>query len=386
MTEVLVRTFGLTAEQQDEVWERWEAGASLRAVARQMGINRPATVRCFVASTGGVRRPARRRDARHLTAAEREEISRGVAAGESCRALARRLGRAPSTISRELARNGGRRRYRARTADAAADRRAERPKRCKLSQNERLRAEVERGLRRRWSPQQIAARLVVDHPDDEAMRVSHETIYLTLFVQARGALRRELTRSLRSGRAMRFPRGKRVPQGRGQLSDTVPVSERLAEAEDRAVPGHWEGDLIFGKRPSAIATLVERQTRYLQLVALPDGSKAEQVRPALAASIQRLPEELRRSLAWDHGKEMAEQLAFRVDTGVQVYFCDPHSPWQRGSNENTNGLVRQYLPRKTDLSRLSQAELNAIANELNTRPRQKLNWKTPSEALEEALR
>jgi IS30 family transposase len=381
-----VRAFGLTAEQQGEVWERWRAGASLRAVARQMGIDRPATVRCFVASTGGVRRPARRRDARHLSAAEREEISRGVAAGEGIRALARRLGRAPSTISRELARNGGRRRYRARVADAAADRRARRPKPCKLALNDRLRAEVEHGLGRRWSPQQIVARLVVDHPDDEGMRVSHETIYLTLFVQTRGALRRELTRSLRSGRAMRFPRGKRVPQGRGQLIDTVSVSERPAEAEDRAVPGHWEGDLIFGKRPSAIATLVERQTRFLQLVALPNGCKAEQVRPALAASIKRLPDQLRRSLTWDHGKEMAEHHAFRVDTGVQVYFCDPHSPWQRGSNENTNGLVRQYLPRTTDLSRLSQRDLNAIADELNTRPRQTLNWKTPSEALEEALR
>jgi IS30 family transposase len=381
-----MRAFGLTAEQQDEVWERWRAGASLRAVARQMGINRPATVRCFVASTGGVRRPERLRDARHLTAAEREEISRGVATGESCRALARRLDRAPSTISRELARNGGRRRYRARAADAAADRRAQRPKPCKLALNDRLRAEVERGLGRRWSPQQIVARLVVDHPDDEGMRVSHETIYLTLFVQTRGALRRELTRSLRSGRAMRFPRGKRVPQGRGQLVNTVPVSERPAEAEDRAVPGHWEGDLLFGKRPSAVATLVERQTRYLQLVSLPDGCKAEQVRPALAASINRLPDQLRRSLTWDHGKEMAEHLAFRVDTGVQVYFCDPHSPWQRGSNENTNGLVRQYLPRNTDLSALSQRDLNAIADELNTRPRQTLNWKTPSEALEQALR
>jgi transposase, IS30 family len=381
-----VRAFGLTAEQQDEVWERWRAGASLRAVARQMGINRPATVRCFVASTGGVRRPARRRDARHLTAAEREEVSRGVAAGESCRALARRLGRAPSTISRELARNGGRRRYRARVADTAADRRAQRPKPCMLALNDRLRAEVERGLGRRWSPQQIVARLVVDHPDDEGMRVSHETIYLTLFVQTRGALRRELTRSLRTGRAMRFPRGKRVPQGRGQLIDTVPVSERPAEAEDRAVPGHWEGDLIFGKRPSAIATLVERQTRFLQLVSLPNGCKAEHVRPALAASIKRLPDQLRRSLTWDHGKEMAEHLAFKVDTGVQVYFCDPHSPWQRGSNENTNGLLRQYLPRTTNLSNLSQTELNAIADELNTRPRQTLNWRTPSEALAEALR
>lgn len=343
-----------------------------------MGINRPATVRGFVASTGGVRRPPRRRSKRQLTLAEREEISRGVATGDSCRLLARRLGRAPSTINRELARNGGRRAYRAHVADAAAERRAQRPKRCKLAGDERLRLEVTRRLEQGWSPQQIAARLVVDFPDDKAMRVSHETIYLTLFVQARGALRRELGRALRTGRAMRHPRG--------QLGDMVHLSERPAEANDRAVPGHWEGDLIFGKRSSVVATLVERSTRFVQLVALPDGGKAEQVRPALTAAVQQLPEALRRSLAWDQGKEMAEHLRFSVDTGMQIYFCDPHSPWQRGSNENTNGLLRQYLPKSADLRTFTQDDLDAIADRLNGRPRQTLGWQTPSEALAEALR
>jgi len=381
-----VGSFGLSVEQQDEVWDRWRKGESLRAIARRMGINRPATVRSFVAETGGVRRPAQHRDGRQLTAWEREEISRGVAAGEGCRALARRLGRSASTISRELARNGGRHRYRAHAADAAAYRRARRPKPGKLALNATLRAAVERGLEQQWSPQQIAARLRLEHPDDQAMRVSHETIYLTLFVQARGGLRRELTRSLRTGRAMRYPRGKRLPQGRGQLVDTVPITERPAEAGDRAVPGHWEGDLVLGRRPSAVATLVERSTRFVQLVALPDGYRAEQVRPALAAVIQRLPDALHRSLTWDQGKEMAEHARFSVDTGIAVYFCDPRSPWQRGTNENTNGLLRQYLAKNADLRQYNQAALDAIANRLNTRPRRTLAWKTPSEALAEALR
>jgi IS30 family transposase len=304
--------------------------------------------------------------------AEREEISRGVAAGESCRKIAARLGRAPSTVSRELARNGGRGRYRAQAADAAAFRRAQRPKAAKLVTE--------------WSPQQIAGWLPLAYPRDPVMRVSHETIYLSLFVQSRGALRRELQRCLRTGRAMRYPRGKRLPQGRGQLRDVVLISERPAEAEDRAVPGHWEGDLLLGKRPSAVVTLVERASRYLTLVALPDGYKAEQVHPALAAAVARLPEQLRRSLTWDQGKEMAEHTKFTVDTGVQVYFCDPRSPWQRGSNENTNGLLRQYLPRGADLRQLDQAALDAIATELNGRPRQTLGFKTPSQALAEALR
>jgi IS30 family transposase len=379
-----VRSWGLTAAEHDEVWARWRQGESLRLIARRLGKRGP-SVRAFVLQTGGVQQHPPRRAPRCLTMAEREEISRGVAAGESCRQIAARLGRAPSTVSRELARNGGRHRYRAQAADAAAFRRAQRPKPAKLVLEPRLRAVVEAKLALRWSPEQIAGWLPLAYPQDPVMRVSHETIYLSLFVQSRGALRRELQRCLRTGRAMRYPRGKRLPQGRGQLRDVVLISERPAEAEDRAVPGHWEGDLLLGKRPSAVATLVERASRYLTLVALPDGYKAEQVRPALAAAVARLPEQLRRSLTWDQGKEMAEHTKFTVDTGVQVYFCDPRSPWQRGSNENTNGLLRQYLPRGADLRQLDQVALDAIAAELNGRPRQTLGFKAPSQALAEAL-
>jgi IS30 family transposase len=379
-----VRSWGLSAAEQDEVWARWRQGESLRLIARRLGKRGP-SVRAFVLQTGGVQRHPPRRAPRSLTMAEREEISRGVAAGESCRLVAARLGRAPSTVSRELARNGGRGRYRAQAADAAAFGRAQRPKAAKLMLEPRLRAVVEAKLALRWSPQQIAGWLPLAYPQDPVMRVSHETIYLSLFVQSRGALRRELHRCLRTGRAMRYPRGKRLPQGRGQLREVVLISERPAEAEDRAVPGHWEGDLLLGRRPSAVATLVERASRYLTLVALPDGYKAEQVRPALAAAVARLPEQLRRSLTWDQGKEMAEHTKFTVDTGVQVYFCDPRSPWQRGSNENTNGLLRQYLSRGADLRQLDQAALDAIAAQLNGRPRQTLGFKTPSQALAEAL-
>jgi IS30 family transposase len=379
-----VRSWGLSAQEQDEVWARWRRGESLRLIARQLGKRVP-SVRAFVLQTGGVQRHPPRRALRCLSMAEREEISRGVAAGESCRKVAARLGRAPSTVSRELARNGGRGRYRAQAADAAAFRRAQRPKPAKLVLEPRLRAVVEAKLARCWSPQQIAGWLPLAYPQDPVMRVSHETIYLSLFIQSRGALRRELQRCLRTGRAMRYPGGKRLPQGRGQLRDVVLISERPAEAEDRAVPGHWEGDLLLGKRPSAVVTLVERASRYLMLVALPDGYRAEQVRPALAAAVARLPEQVRRSLTWDQGKEMAEHTKFTVDTGVQVYFCDPRSPWQRGSNENTNGLLRQYLARGANLRQLDQAALDAIAAELNGRPRQTLGFKTPSQALAEAL-
>jgi IS30 family transposase len=379
-----VQSWGLSAAEQDEVWRRWRQGESLRLIARRLGKRGP-SVRAFVLQTGGVQRHPPRRAPRCLSMAEREEISRGVAAGEPCRQIAARLGRAPSTVSRELARNGGSHRYRAQAADAAAYQRALRPKAAKLVLRPRLRAVVEAKLALRWSPQQIAGWLPLAYPQDPVMRVSHETIYLSLFVQSRGALRRELQRCLRTGRAMRYPRGKRLPQGRGQLRDVVLISERPAEVEDRAVPGHWEGDLLLGKRPSAVATLVERASRYLTLVALPDGYKAEQVRPALAAAVARLPEQLRRSLTWDQGKEMAEHTKFTVDTGVQVYFCDPRSPWQRGTNENTNGLLRQYLPKSGDLGQLDQTDLDAIAAELNGRPRQTLGFKTPSQALAEAL-
>jgi IS30 family transposase len=380
-----VRSWGLSAAEQDEVWRHWREGQSLRLIARRLGKRGP-SVRAFVLQTGGVRRQPPRRNAWWLTMAEREEISRGVAAGQSCRQIAARLERAPSTVSRELARNGGRHRYRAQAADTAAFRRAQRPKPAKLASEPRLRAVVEAKLALRWSPEQIAGWLPLAYPGDAVMRVSHETIYLSLFVQSRGALRRELQRCLRSGRAMRYPRGKRLPQGRGQLRDTLHISRRPAEAADRAVPGHWEGDLVFGRRPSAVGTLVERHSRYVLLFPLPDGFTAERMRPALTSAVLRLPQQLRRSLTWDHGKEMAEHLQFTIDSGVQVYFCDPRSPWQRGTNENTNGLLRQYLAKGADLRQFDQAALDAIAAELNGRPRQTLGFKTPSQALAEALR
>jgi IS30 family transposase len=297
------------------------------------------SVRAFVLQTGGVKQPPRRRPAGSLSAAEREEISRGVAAGDSSRAIAKRLGRAPSTVSRELARNGGRGSYRAQRADAAADRRATRPKPCKLLVAPRLRAVVEQKLGLCWSPEQITGWLQLTYPDDPTMRISHETIYLSLYVQRRGVLGGDLRRCLRTGRAMRYPRGKRLPQGRGQLIDTIPIRERPAEVDGRAVPGHWEGDLVLGKRPSAVVTLVERTSRAVLLVALPAGWRAEQVRPAVTAAMDRLPKRLRRSVTWDQGKEMAEHVRFTADTGIPVYFCDPRSPWQRASNENANGAV-----------------------------------------------
>ena len=380
-----MRSWGLSIQEQDEVWARWRRGESLRLIARRLGKRGP-SIRAFVLQTGGVRQHPPRRSVRCLSMAEREEISRGVAAGEPCRQIAARLGRAPSTVSRELARNGGRHHYRAQAADAGAFRRAQRPKPAKLLVEPRLRAVVEAKLALRWSPQQIAGWLRLAYPQDPVMRVSHETIYLSLFVQSRGALRRELQRCLRTGRAMRYPRGKRLPQGRGQLRDTVHISQRPAEAADRAVPGHWEGDLVFGRRPSAVGTLVERQSRYVMLFPLPEGVTAQQVRPALTAAVLRLPQQLRRSLTWDQGREMAEHTQFTVDSGVQVYFCDPRSPWQRGTNENTNGLLRQYLAKGADLRQLDQAALDAIAAELNGRPRQTLGFKTPSQALAEALR
>jgi IS30 family transposase len=380
-----VRSWGLSAEEQEELWARWRQGESLRLIARRMGKRGP-SVRAFVLQSGGVKQPPRRRPAGSLSAAEREEISRGVAAGDSCRAIASRLGRAPSTVSRELARNGGRSRYRAQRADAAADRRAARPKPCKLAVEPRLRAVVEAKLGLRWSPEQVAGWLRVAYPDDPSMRISHETIYLSLYVQRRRALRGDLRRCLRTGRAMRYPRGKRLPQGRGQLIDTISISRRPAEADERTVPGHWEGDLVLGKRPSAVLTLVERTSRSIVLVALPAGWRAEQVRSALTVAVGRLPRRLCRSLTWDQGKEMAEHVRFTADSGVPVYFCDPRSPWQRASNENANGLLRQYLPRTIDLRRFSQVDLDCIATELNGRPRQILAFQTPSQVLAEALR
>jgi IS30 family transposase len=316
--------------------------------------------------------------------AEREEISRGLAAGHSYRRIAAELGRAPSSVSREVARNSDRKRYRAQAADIAAYRRARRPKPSKLVLVPRLRVVVEDRLAHRWSPEQIAAWLRRTYPDDSEMKVSHETIYLSLFVQSRGALRRELTRHLRSGRAMRFPRKKRLPQGRGRIRDMVSISERPPQIGDRAVPGHWEGDLLLGMHPTAVGTLVERTSRYVMLFPLPHGYGADQVRRALARTIIALPDHLRRSLTWDQGPEMAEHVRFTVDTGVAVYFCDPHSPWQRGTNENTNRLLRQYLPKGGDFRQVTKNQLHGIAAELNSRPRQTLEWRTPATAFVEA--
>ena len=367
-----------------EVWDRWQAGETTRSIGRRLGRS-GASIRAFVESTGGVRPHRRRRSARHLSLLEREEISRGVATGDPLRVIATRLGRAVSTIAREVARNGGRHRYRAHRADRAAWRRARRPKPAKLAEHRELRAVVEEKLADCWSPQQIARWLRRTYPEHQEMQVSHETIYLSLFIQGRGALRRELAQCLRTGRAYRRPKTKRDPTGKGRIVDPVMISERPAEADDRAVPGHWEGDLLMGKRQTAIGTLVERWSRYVMLFPLPDGNNAGSVRDALAATIQRLPEHLWRSLTWDQGKEMAQHAQFTIDTGVQVYFCDPKSPWQRGSNENTNGLLRQYFPKGTDMSLLTQADLDDAARSLNARPRQTLDWMTPSEKLAEAL-
>jgi IS30 family transposase len=333
--------------------------------------------------------PARRpenasvRSPLRLSLSEREEISRGLVEGRSFVSIAAGIHRAPSTVSREVCANGGRRQYRAHRADAAAVGRCKRPKQAKLAQCRRLRREVEARLAKLWSPQQISASLVIDYPDDPEMRVSHETIYMSLFVQSRGALRHELHASLRSGRAMRRPKGRRLPNGQGKNRDMVMISERPAEVADRAVPGHWEGDLILGKQPAGVGTLVERTSRFVMLFALPNGRTAEKVNAGLAATIGRLPAELARSLTWDQGTELAAHAQFTIDTGVQVYFCDPHSPWQRGSNENTNGLLRQYMPRRKDLSVYSQRDLDRIARSLNGRPRQTLGWMTPSQKFAE---
>ncbi|GAB0102385.1 IS30-like element ISCfr4 family transposase [Nocardia sp. JMUB6875] len=356
----------------------------MKVLAREMRRN-PSTVRDLLKRCGGVRPVPRRRGQLRLSPVEREQISRGLAAGQSLRGIARSLGRAPSTISREVAGNGGRLGYRAVTADQAAWARAVRPKPTKLSRNPQLAAVVAERLAQRWSPQQIAGWLR-RNPQRSMGYVSHETIYRALFIQARGDLRHELTHYLRKPRSTRRPRVARQPDGRGQRRGVLTISQRPAEATDRAVPGHWEGDLLCGHGPSCIATLVERSTRFLMLVSLPDGKRADLVAAALAAKIVTLPAALRRTLTWDQGFEMAEHARFTVATGVPVYFCDPNSPWQRGSNENTNGLVRQYLPRAADLRHYTQHDLDAIADELNGRPRQTLGFRTPSEALNEVLR
>ena len=356
-----------------------QRGATFEAAATAVGCSTKSIQR-FLAATGGLKRRLRPRSPLRLSLAEREELSRGLVAGDSFRAMAKRLGRAPSTVSREVAWSGRRDRYRAWRADRGAIERGRRPKPAKLALNARLCREVERGLLKNWSPQQIAARLVCDYPDHLDMRVSPETIYKTLFIQARGALRKELTACLRTGRAQRRPHLRTEQSGAGRIRNPILISERPPEVDDRAVPGHWEGDLIIGKGGrSAIGVLVERASRYVVLLHLPHGRTAEDVRSALTRQVSKMPAELRRTLTWDQGKEMAEHIRFSTDTNMVVYFCDPHSPWQRGTAENTNGLLRQYFPRTTDLSLHSAAHLNAVARELNGRPRQTLHWMKPSE-------
>ena len=372
-------------EDKETIWDMREAGVPVKRIAKHLG-RQNSSLRKFIADAGGTRPTARGRSELRLSLEEREEISRGLAAGYSIRAIAEALGRSPSTVCREVNANGGRRKYRALVADRAACRRALRPKRAKLAQCRRLRGVVERKLEAKWSPQQISAWLALEYPDRPEMQVSHETIYQSLFVQSRGALRKELHSCLRTGRAMRRAKAyTKGDVGQGQLNNMVMISERPAEVEDRAVPGHWEGDLIFGKKMTSIGTLVERHSRYVILLKLPNGHGAEAVRKAMTKRILTLPTQLRRSITWDQGKEMAEHVHFTVDTGVQIYFCDPKSPWQRGSNENTNGLLRQYLPKASDLSQCTQRELDAIARSLNTRPRQTLGWMTPSQAFADAV-
>ncbi|KRA29869.1 MULTISPECIES: IS30 family transposase [unclassified Nocardioides] len=370
----------------DEIWRRLRAGHSAKPTARALGLP-TSTLRTYLVRCGGIKPEPRQRAAGRLSLEEREEISRGLAAGQSLRAIAAGLGRSPSTVTREVASNGGRSRYRATVADQAAWARSMRPKVCKLATNPVLAGIVSEKLQCRWSPQQIAGWLKLTYPDDPGMHVSHESIYRTLFVQSRGALRKELTAYLRTGRVIRRSHGMRVPDGRGSRPGIVNISERPAEVADRAVPGHWEGDLVFGRQMSPVATLVERSTRFLILVGLPGGNhKADAVADALAAAVQHLPAHLAKSLTWDQGHEMAAHRRFSSETGIDVYFCDPKSPWQRGSNENTNGLLRQYLPRRLDFRTLTQDDLDAIALELNERPRQTLGFKTPSQALAEVLR
>ncbi len=375
---------GLSAGKKDDLWARFKAGESFTAIGRALG--KPVgSIYSVVRLQGGIAPPVRRRAVRALSSGEREAISRGLSAGASVRAMARSLGRAPSTISREIIRNAGPDQYRALDADARAWRHAKRPKRCRLATTAPLRATVAAKLRANWSPAQIAGWLVTEYPDDQSMRVSHETIYRSLFVQARGVLKRELTAHLRTRRPMRrSKRATKAGQARGQIVDAVSIAERPPAIEDRAIPGHWEGDLLAGAKNTHIATLVERQSRYVHLVRV-TGKDTTSVVNALIREVQRLPAGLMASLTWDRGLEMAQHHRFAVATDVAVYFCDPQSPWQRGTNENTNGLLRQYFPDGTDLSRYTQRDLNRIAQQLNTRPRKTLGFRTPAAILAEGV-
>lgn len=373
----------LSAEQTRQLWDRWRQGDAIAEIARELG-RYPATVRWILKQRGGISPRERRRSGRVLSLAEREGISRGIAQGKTYQQIAAELCRSTSTVSREVKRHGGRERYRAEDADRGAWKNAQRPKACLLADRHRLQRVVASKLKRNWSPEQIARWLKLEYPDDETMHVSHETIYRSLYVQTRGALKKELLSHLRYQRLMRQAKVARSAGGRGKIADAVSISERPATAADRAVPGHWEGDLLAGGRNSHIGTLVERQTRYLMLVKV-RSKRTEEVVAALKRTVRKLPAQLRQSLTWDRGKELSQHKDFSLATNMKVYFCDPYSPWQRGSNENTNGLLRQYFPKGTDLSCFTQRQLDRIARELNERPRKTLNFQTPAQKLQQNI-
>jgi len=377
---------GVPRSVQAGFWDGVRSGLGVREAALAAGVGRSKAEVWFRLAGGVKGNGAGAVSGRYLSVAEREEIALGVAAGQSFRQIAVRLGRAPLTVSREVGRNGyrGRYRYRALAAQAQAEFWARRPKTARLAGNARLREWVQARLEERWSPEQVSVMLRREFPDEPEMRVSHETIYQSIYVQGRGALRRELAACLRTGRALRRARRK-DGERRGRIKDMVLISERPAEAEDRAVPGHWEGDLIIGTGHSAIGTLVERSTRFVLLLHLPSGHDAAQVAAAMTAAMGTLPAALRRSLTWDQGHEMAFHQKVSLATDLEIYFCDPHSPWQRGTNENTNGLLRQYFPKGTSLAVHSREHLDAVAAQLNSRPRKTLGWKTPAQALDEVL-
>lgn len=373
-----------TDDQKALMWARWKQGDSLHEIARLFDRHHP-SISGILRATGGIPPIPRTRSSRCLSLAERETISRGLVGQMSLRMIAGQLGRVPSTVSREVERNGGYARYRANTADTAAWQRARRPKPCKLACEPGVARIIARQLQRQWSPQQIAGWLKRRHPNNECIRVSHETIYRSLFVQTRGVLKQELLACLRSQRVMRRSRHSRLKgQGLGKIVDAIPISERPASVEDRAVPGHWEGDLISGSRNSHIVTLVERQTRYVMLARVKN-KNTDTVIQALVKQSQKLPNELYKSLTWDRGSEMSGHKKFTLSTDIKVYFCDPRSPWQRGSNENTNRLLRQYFPKGTDLSVHAQAELNRVARQLNERPRKTLDYETPAERFNQCV-
>jgi IS30 family transposase len=373
----------VTSAQREELWRRYKAGETILGIGRALG-QRTTNLYRVLEVTGGIAPPRHSRSGRVLNFGEREEISRGIAAGETFRAIARRLKRAVSTVSQEVVRHGGRSGYRAAEADQAAWESARRPKPCLLAENRQLQRIVAVKLKQDWSPQQIAGWLRDQYPGNPERWVSHETIYRSLFVQARGALKKELVGHLRSKRRIRRPRHAVDGRQGERIIDAVSIRQRPAEVEDRAVPGHWEGDLVEGSRGTFIATLVERRSRFVILVKLTE-KRTSVVVDALIKAVRRLPTALRKSLTWDRGSELTEHAKFTVATDVKVYFCDPYCPWQRGSNENTNGLLRQYYPKGMDLSAVSQAQLDVVARKLNTRPRETLDWKTPAHILETSV-